>query len=32
MPQLFKIGGYIIYFWSNEGTPEEYFSDVNFYC
>jgi hypothetical protein len=23
MPQLFKIGRYIVYFWSNEGLPEE---------
>lgn len=23
MPQLFKIGRFIIYFWSNEGMPEE---------
>jgi len=23
MPQIFKIGGYIIYFWANEGNPLE---------
>jgi hypothetical protein len=23
MPQLFKIGPYIVYFWSNEGFPQE---------
>ena len=23
MPQIFKIGKYIIYFWSNEGNPRE---------
>ncbi len=23
MPQIFKIGKYIIYFWVNEGTPRE---------
>lgn len=23
MPQIFKIGSYIVYFWSNEGKPEE---------
>lgn len=23
MPQLFKIGSYIVYFWSNEGMPLE---------
>lgn len=23
MPQIFKIGPYIVYFWSNEGKPEE---------
>ena len=23
MPQFFKIGGYIIYFWINEGMPLE---------
>lgn len=23
MPQIFKIGKYIIYFWANEGTPRE---------
>jgi hypothetical protein len=23
MPQLFRIGSYIIYFWSNEGNPLE---------
>ncbi len=23
MPQIFKIGGYIIYFWINEGMPLE---------
>lgn len=23
MPQLFKIGGYYVYFWSNEGRPIE---------
>lgn len=24
MPQIFKIGKYIIYFWSNEGVPLEH--------
>jgi len=23
MPQIFKIGSYIVYFWSNEGEPLE---------
>lgn len=23
MPQLFKIGGYVVFFWSNEGVPLE---------
>ena len=23
MPQIFKIGKYVIYFWSNEGNPRE---------
>lgn len=23
MPQLFRIGPYIVYFWSNEGIPQE---------
>ena len=23
MPQIFKIGSYIIYFWANEGMPVE---------
>ena len=23
MPQLFKIGRFIVYFWSNEGMPGE---------
>lgn len=23
MPQIFRIGSYIIYFWSNEGNPLE---------
>ena len=23
MPRVFKIGGYVIYFWINEGTPLE---------
>lgn len=23
MPQIFKVGGYWVYFWSNEGTPLE---------
>jgi len=23
MPQLFKIGRFVVYFWSNEGFPEE---------
>lgn len=23
MPQLIKIGPYIVYFWSNEGYPQE---------
>lgn len=23
MPQIFKIGSYLIYFWMNEGTPTE---------
>ena len=23
MPQIFKIGGYIVYFWSNESDPLE---------
>ncbi len=23
MPQIFKIGSYVIYFWSNENTPLE---------
>lgn len=23
MPRVFKIGGYLIYFWSNEGRPLE---------
>ncbi len=23
MPQIFKVGSYIIYFWSNEGKPIE---------
>lgn len=23
MPQLFKIGSFIVFFWSNEGMPEE---------
>lgn len=23
MPQIFKIGSYVIYFWSNEGDPIE---------
>lgn len=23
MPQIFKIGAYIVYFWSNENTPLE---------
>ncbi|MGN0255842.1 MAG: DUF4160 domain-containing protein [Chordicoccus sp.] len=23
MPQLFRIGRFIVYFWSNEGMPEE---------
>ncbi|MGN1381744.1 MAG: DUF4160 domain-containing protein [Eubacterium sp.] len=23
MPQLFRIGRFIVYFWSNEGLPEE---------
>ena len=23
MPQIFKIGSYIVYFWSNEGVPRE---------
>ena len=23
MPQIFKIGSYVIYFWSNEGEPSE---------
>lgn len=23
MPQLFKIGSFVVYFWSNEGRPEE---------
>ncbi len=23
MPQIFKIGGYWVYFWSNEGNPIE---------
>lgn len=23
MPQIFKIGGFVIYFWSNEGDPLE---------
>lgn len=23
MPQIFKVGKYLIYFWSNEGNPRE---------
>ena len=23
MPQIFKVGAYVIYFWSNEGFPPE---------
>ena len=23
MPQIFRIGAYIVYFWSNEGNPAE---------
>lgn len=23
MPQVFKIGGYVIYFWMDEGQPQE---------
>ena len=23
MPQVFKVGGYSVYFWSNEGDPME---------
>ena len=23
MPQIFRIGSYIVYFWSNEGIPLE---------
>ena len=23
MPQVFKVGGYLVYFWSNEGIPTE---------
>lgn len=23
MPQIFSIGGYVVYFWSNEGEPKE---------
>ena len=23
MPQLFKMGGYVVFFWSNEGMPAE---------
>ena len=23
MPQIFKLGSYIVYFWSNEGRPTE---------
>lgn len=23
MPQIFRIGSYVIYFWSNENNPEE---------
>jgi hypothetical protein len=23
MPQIFKIGSYIVYFWANEGKPLE---------
>ena len=23
MPQIFKIGSYVVYFWSNEGNPLE---------
>ena len=23
MPQIFSIGGYVVYFWSDEGEPKE---------
>ncbi len=23
MPQIFKVAGYLVYFWSNEGVPLE---------
>ncbi|BCN31902.1 DUF4160 domain-containing protein [Anaeromicropila herbilytica] len=23
MPQIFKVGGYVVYFWANEGQPLE---------
>ena len=44
MPQIFKFGGYIIFFWSNENRPiepnskelmqkwHEYFGEISFYC
>ena len=43
MPQIFSIGAYIVYFWSNEGEPlepihihiakwHERFGEMHFYC
>ncbi|MCI9560316.1 DUF4160 domain-containing protein [Clostridiaceae bacterium] len=33
MPQIFRIGSYIIYFWSNENTPlEPEHVHISYYC
>ncbi len=36
MPQIFKFGGYIIFFWSNSNEIiqkwYEYFEEISYYC
>ena len=39
MPQIFRIGPYIVYFWSNENDPLEpidkwieHFGEIIYYC
>jgi len=42
MPQVFKIGSYLVYFWMDEGKPLEpvhvhvswleYFEELRYYC